>query len=146
MAASLRKLPFEQQNGERPDWVDSTYWRTEVADVQHPKGNLSARGCCIPESSHWRSDRLGAPNDRYEAVTGSSPCGHEQQQPLQSRSRHLKVGFRLVAAVQVSKTNYCCYRKQPLHYFFLAGLHCTALHIKAVTVFRRTPSDSYGMS
>ena len=75
--------------------VDSTYLRTEVVDVQHPKGSLSARGCCIPESSHWRSDRLGAPNDRYEAVTGSSSCGHEQQQSLQSRSRHLKAGFRL---------------------------------------------------
>ena len=37
---------------------------------------------------------------------------------LQSRSNHLKAGFRLVAAVQARKTNDCCYRKQSLQQDF----------------------------
>lgn len=50
------------------------------------RGQPVSEGLLLPESCHWRSDGLGALNDRYEAVTGNSPCGHEQQQPLQSRS------------------------------------------------------------
>ena len=73
--------------------VDSTYLRTEVVDVQHPKGSLSARGCCIPESSHWRRDFFGALNVCYEVVPRSLTCGHEQQQSLQSRLGMSKVGF-----------------------------------------------------
>ena len=33
----------------------------------------------------------------------------------------VNVDFRLVAAVQVSKTNDCCYRKQSLHQVFREG-------------------------
>ncbi|AIJ45764.1 hypothetical protein O987_08094 [Comamonas testosteroni TK102] len=72
----------------QPLWVDGTYSRADKADFQHLEGSLLARGCFSPENSHWRSDCLGALNDCYEAVTGSSTSGHEQQQPL--HSRHLK--------------------------------------------------------
>lgn len=40
---------------------------------------------------------------------------------LQSRSNHLKAGFRLCAVVQVSNINDCCYRKQSLHQDFREG-------------------------
>ena len=47
MAASLRKLPFEQQNGERPDWVGT---RTTSLQVRRRK---AAVGVSLPGSSPW---------------------------------------------------------------------------------------------
>ena len=89
----MRSVTIPVQTFEGLLRVESTYSLIEVADVQPPEGSLLTRGGYWPESSHWRSDRLGAPNDRYEAVTASSPCGHEQQQSLHSRRSNQKRCF-----------------------------------------------------
>lgn len=56
-----------------------------IADFQPPRSALSATIGYPPETCHWTVTCLGTRDDCYVAVTGSSPYGHEQRQPLHSR-------------------------------------------------------------